>query len=82
MAKKVTAKKAEKAAPVKKLDSWQKRVVAEQAELDKKVKSLAVFMGADTFKDLQPDAKEDLTDQLGFMKRYSAVLTKRIEKFA
>jgi len=74
-------KKAEKK-KVPQLEDWQKRVVLEKNKLDKKIVALAKFKEADKFTNLQPEDRENLSDQLGYMKRYAATLNKRMEKFA
>jgi len=81
MAKKKDVAPVTEKAPAKKKGTYQDRVRAEQSNLDELIKALAKFMAGDDFTELQPDTREDLTEQLGYMKRYSAVLTKRISKF-
>jgi len=78
----MATKKAETKKKVPQLEDWQKRVVLEKNELDKKIVALAKFKEADTFTNLQPEDRENLSDQLGYMKRYAATLNKRMEKFA
>lgn len=68
-------------APVKKKGTYQDRVRAEKVDLDVKIKALAKFMEESTFVNLQPEDRAILTDQLGYMKRYTAMLDKRISRF-
>jgi len=82
MAKKKDVAPVTEKAPAKKKGTYQDRVRDEKDELDSKIVALAKFMEGDEFANLQPVEREDLTSQIGYMKRYKAVLVSRIERFA
>ena len=60
----------------------EQRVVLEKTELDIKVRALASFTsGSEVFAALPAFDRVLLRDQLRFMKEYSNVLGRRIERF-
>lgn len=63
------------------LEEYQKRVLAEKAELDKRVKAISGFLAKGEFNALPGDERERLIRQLGIMVEYSDVLTERIAHF-
>ena len=64
------------------MKDYQKRVVAEKKELDKKLKKLGDFIGNwDIFRHLHLDEQKRLRKQEIFMEAYSEVLADRIAAF-
>ena len=61
--------------------TYQKRVVSEKEELDKKIIALDSFIGTKTFNALGKTEQALLADQWHVMKSYSAVLSLRIKGF-
>lgn len=61
---------------------YQKRVIQEKDELDRKAASLSNFIGTSlVFEELQPEEQELLKEQCEIMWEYSEVLGKRINLF-
>lgn len=56
------------------------RMVAEQAELDRKVGKLSAFLATQTFEALPEIDRELLRKQYAAMRQYSKVLGKRVER--
>jgi hypothetical protein len=64
------------------MKNWQKRVVTEKAELDKKIKSLDAFINIGViFNELSLKEQARLHYQLLLMKAYSSILEERIGAF-
>ena len=64
------------------MQSYQKRVITEKAELDIKAKALSNFIGnSDIFPTLNPVEQELMKEQCETMWEYSEILGKRIELF-
>jgi uncharacterized protein len=61
--------------------TWQSRVIEEKKALDDKITKLQVFIGGDTFVNLEDDQADLLTQQLHVMTEYSVILGKRIAAF-
>lgn len=64
------------------LKEYQKRVVAERAELDGKIVKLAAYLYSDAGYQLDDDDRNLMHHQLSAMRDYSRVLTLRIEAFS
>lgn len=60
---------------------WQQRVVNEKRELDKKIKSLNIFIELPIWEDLNNVERELLLQQQQLMRMYSTVLKTRIRLF-
>lgn len=63
------------------LQPHQERVVAEKAELDKKLEALAAFIASPKFHDVDPMEQTRLNRQHGAMQEYSTILGWRIAAF-
>ena len=64
------------------LKDFQKRVVSEQYDLDEKINSLQEFIeSSEPYKELSRYEVNDLVVQLKYMRKYSAVLSRRITRF-
>lgn len=63
------------------MQDFQKRVVAEKAQLDEKISKLEAFIRTDTFPGLPDEEQLDLNLQFQIMEDYSRVLERRIERF-
>ena len=64
------------------MEEWQKRVVAEQAELNKKVDSLKLFVNQKQFFYLLEPDQHLLEKQLISMIEYNSILLQRIARFS
>lgn len=62
-------------------EDWQKRVIDEKIELDKKISKLSIFVETEVFKNLEMTDKKLLEDQLFHMSEYSYCLWERIKRF-
>lgn len=60
---------------------WQQRVVNEKRELDKKIKSLNIFIELPIWNELNDIERELLLQQQQLMRMYSTVLKTRIRLF-
>lgn len=63
------------------MKGWQNRVVAEQAQLQKRIGKLDEFIGGEEFKDLDMQDRWGLEDQHDHMRKYSLSLRNRIGRF-
>jgi len=63
------------------MEPYQERVVVEKEELDVKILALAQFRKSDPHESLSEIEKKDLRDQWYCMRKYSAILAKRISLF-
>ncbi len=59
----------------------QRRVVEEKKDLDTKISALSAFRTTAVFGALEPEEKDRLSAQMGFMTGYSEVLSRRIAAF-
>jgi len=62
----------------------EERVVNEKKELDEKIAKLKAFCfspGSPTFSALSPEDRDLLEDQFTAMKKYSDILSRRIDRF-
>jgi hypothetical protein len=62
------------------LEPWQERLIEEEKELASKLEKLTEFMKTDQFAMLYGVDQDLLELQLFHMKKYSAVLSERIER--
>lgn len=60
------------------MPDWTKRVVAERAELDKKIEALTSFVETEAFSHLSERSKRLLKTQLVYMREYSHTLSERL----
>ncbi len=60
------------------MPDWTKRVVAERAELDKKIEALTSFVETEAFSHLSERSKRLLKTQLVYMREYSHILSERL----
>jgi hypothetical protein len=63
------------------MQSFQRRVVIEQMELDEKLDKLLAFMQTDAFGYLDDDERSRLRRQYSAMQDYSRILAERIANF-
>lgn len=63
------------------MEDFQQRVVDEKAELDAKIEKLSAFNGSGVFASLPVEEQSRMCDQIGAMRRYSAILAERISAF-
>ena len=63
------------------MEDFQKRVIEEKSDLDKKVESLRIFITGPVFPTLPKDECERLYEQHRYMVKYSDVLGRRIIAF-
>lgn len=63
------------------MQEYQKRVVAEQKELNDKIVSLTKFMATPAYRGLQPQERNLLLEQHQTMSRYHGILAERIILF-
>ncbi len=68
--------------PVIEGESWSARLFRERDDLRNKMKSLRTFMESKSFDDLHPVERSDLREQLDFMSRYYAVLSRRCTRYS
>ncbi len=61
------------------LEAWQERLIAEKAELDKKLRDLEAFINGEVFEGLGDMEKSRLRSQRYFMNGYAETLNQRIE---
>ena len=65
------------------MEDYQKRVVEEQKELNKKLDKLTVFVEeSEVYPLLDKDERDRLLSQLAYMEGYNAVLLERINVFS
>ena len=60
---------------------YQKRVIEEKEQLDRKLKNLMAFIRGPVFPTIKPTEQERLKRQSYLMDQYSGVLAERISEF-
>ena len=63
------------------MEDYQKRVVEEKVELDKKITNLDIFIRSEGFAQVVPNERVRLTEQFDIMNKYSKILEDRINNF-
>jgi hypothetical protein len=63
------------------MEDWQMRVIDEKFKLDELISRLESTIGSERFKTFKLDQQGLMKEQLGYMRAYSTLLQRRIERF-